>query len=92
MLAVALVDFHDAMEMVLDAANQKDPAKLVALYPEVSDKLKVVEAELNDAEIQDIRANLDELLTLSKVPHSDALPAKGDSLKSSFVKVYLKRG
>jgi hypothetical protein len=26
------------------------------------------------------------------VPHSDALPAKGDSLKSSFVKVYLKRG
>jgi hypothetical protein len=92
MLAVALVDFHDAMEMVLDAANQQDPAKLVALYPEVSDKLKVVEAELNDAEIQDIRANLDELLTLSKVPHSDALPAKGDSLKSSFVKVYLKRG
>jgi hypothetical protein len=92
MLAVALVDFHDAMELVLEAATQKDPAKLIALYPEVSDKLKVVEADLNDAEIQDIRANLDELLTLSKVPHSDALPAKGDALKSSFVKVYLKRG
>jgi hypothetical protein len=92
MLAVALVDFHDAMETVLDAANQKDPTKLIELYPAVSDKLKVVEAELNDAEIQDIRANLDELLSLSKAPHSEALPAKGDALKSSFVKVYLKRG
>jgi hypothetical protein len=30
MLAVALVDFHDAMELVLDAANQKDAAKLIA--------------------------------------------------------------
>jgi hypothetical protein len=92
MLAVALVDFHDAMETVLDAANQKDPVKLIALYPQVSDKLKVVEAELNDAEIQDIRANLDELLSLSRAPHPEALPAKGEALKSSFVKVYLKRG
>ncbi|WP_210547227.1 DUF2892 domain-containing protein [Rhodoferax sp. PAMC 29310] len=92
MLAVALVDFHDAMETVLDAANQKDPTKLIGLYPAVSGKLKVVEAELNDAEIQDIRTNLDELLSLSKAPHSEALPAKGDALKSSFVKVYLKRG
>lgn len=92
MLAVALVDFHDAMELVLDAANQKDATKLVALYPQVSDKLKAVEAETNDAEIQDIRKNLDELLALAKEARNDAMPAKGDVLKSSFVKVYLKRG
>jgi 2-oxo-4-hydroxy-4-carboxy--5-ureidoimidazoline (OHCU) decarboxylase len=92
MLAVALVDFHDAMELVLDAANQKDPAKLIGLYPQVSDKLKAVEAETNDAEIQDIRKNLDELLAMAKEARIDTLPAKGDVLKSSFVKVYLKRG
>ena len=78
--------------LVLDAANQKDSAKLMALYPQVSDKLKAVEAETNDAEIQDIRKNLDELLTLAKDARNDAMPAKGDVLKSSFVKVYLKRG
>ena len=33
-LSVALVDFHDAMETMLDAANAKEPpAKVVALYP-----------------------------------------------------------
>jgi hypothetical protein len=92
MLAVALVDFHDAMELVLDAANQKDPVKLISLYPEVSDKLKVVEAEAQDAEIQAIRKNLDELLAGAKSDGKDTLPAKAEVLKSSFVKVYLSRG
>jgi hypothetical protein len=77
---------------VLDAANQKDPAKLIALYPDVSDKLKVVEAEANDAEIQEIRKNLDELLAMAKEASKETMAAKGDALKSSFVKVYLKRG
>lgn len=92
MLAVALVDFHDAMELVLDAAAAKDPGKLAALYPQVSDKLRVVEAEANDAEIQTIRRNLDDLLGLAKAARNDQLSAKGEELKSSFVKVYLKRG
>ncbi|MBK6387509.1 MAG: DUF2892 domain-containing protein [Rhodoferax sp.] len=92
MLAVALVDFHDEMELMLDAANAKDSAKLVALYPQVSEKLKAVEAETNDAEIQAIRKNLDDLLGLAKAAQTDQLPAKGDALKSSFVKVYLQRG
>jgi hypothetical protein len=92
MLAVALVDFHDAMELVLDAANAKDDAKLTALYPAVSDLLKVVEAEANDAEIQTIRKNLDDLLALATAKTFDKMPAKGDELKTSFVKVYLKRG
>ncbi len=92
MLAVALVDFHDEMELMLDAANAKDSAKLVALYPQVSEKLKAVETETNDAEIQAIRKNLDDLLGLAKGAQTDQLPAKGDALKSSFVKVYLQRG
>ena len=92
MLAVALVDFHDAMELMLDAANAKDAGKLVALYSPVSDNLKVVESEVNDAEIQLIRKNLDDLLELAKQTRNDQLSAKGEELKSSFVKVYLKRG
>jgi len=92
MLAVALVDFHDAMELMLDAANARDAAKVTALYPKVSEKLKAVEAEANDAEIQSIRKNLDEVMALARNASLDKLPAQADALKSSFVKVYLKRG
>lgn len=92
MLSVALVDFHDAMEIILDAANAKDAAKTISLYPAVSDKLKVVEAETNDAEIQAIRAALEDLLATAQATQLDALPAKASALKSSFIKVYLKRG
>jgi hypothetical protein len=92
LLAVALVDFHDAMEPMLEAANARDPAKLVALYAPISDKLKAVEAEANDSEIQAIRSNLDELVALARAARLDQLPGKGEQLKSSFVKVYLKRG
>ncbi len=92
MLAVALVDFHDAMELILTAATEKDAAKVVALYPEISDKLKIVEAEANDDEIKAIRAALEDVLSTANAGQPDALPAKGDTLKTSFVKVYLKRG
>ena len=92
LLAVALVDFHDAMELMLDAANARDQGKLAALYPQVSEKLKAVEAEENDAEILAIRKNLDGLVEAAKDPRTEQLPAKGEALKSSFVKVYLKRG
>jgi hypothetical protein len=92
MLAVALVDFHDDMELMLEAAASKNADKLVALYPQVSDKLKAIEAEANDAEIQTIRQNLDALRALAEAKTLDALPAAGDALKTSFVKVYLKRG
>lgn len=92
LLAVALVDFHDAMELILDAANAQEAEQVVALYPEISAKLQVVEAEANDAEIQTIRQNLDTLLKLAQNGMSDELPAKAGELKSSFVKVYLTRG
>jgi hypothetical protein len=92
MLSLSLVDFHDAMELVLDAAHAKDAAKIGALYPPVSEKLKAVEAEAQDAEIVAIRTNLDELLALAKDAKLDQLAAKAEQLKSSFIKVYLQRG
>lgn len=92
LLSVTLVDFHDAMETILAPAAAKDAASVVSIYPAVSEKLKSVEAEENDAEIQDIRRALEDLLADAQAGHADTLPAKGDALKSSFVKVYLKRG
>lgn len=92
MLAVALADFHDEMEPILDAANAKDAEKVKQLHPLLSDKFKPVELEANDADIQTIRKNLDELLTLAQAGRLEALPEQGEKLKRSFVKVYLKRG
>ena len=92
MLSISLVDFHDAMELILDPANAKDPQQVIAIYPQVSEKLRAVEAEANDAEIQAIRANLDALLSLAQQGAADVLPEQAGKLKSSFVKVYLVRG
>lgn len=92
MLSVSLVDFHDAMELMLDAAHAKDAAKISAIYPQVSEKLKAVEAEANDAEIVAIRSNLDDLLSLAKNSKTEQFAAQAERLKSSFIKVYLQRG
>lgn len=92
MFAIALVDFHDAMELILDAANAKDPQQILTLYPQVSDRLKAVENESNDAEIQAIRQNLDAILELAQQGQGEALVKQAATLKSSFVKVYLTRG
>ena len=92
MLSVSLVDFHDAMELILDAAHAKDAAKISTLYAGVSEKLKAVEAEAQDAEIVAIRTALDDLLALAKDGKPDLLGAQAERLKSSFVKVYLQRG
>jgi len=92
MLAVTLVDFHDAMEKIIAAADEKDPTQLLAVYPEVDTKLKAVEEIANDSEIQAIRTKLEEVVALAKTGQADLLSAKAAELKSAFVKVYLKRG
>lgn len=92
MLSVALVDFHDVMEQLLEAANEKDAQRVIAVYPEVSLKLQAVESEANDAEIQAIRQNLEALLNMAENNQLEELPAQAGKLKSSFVKVYLVRG
>lgn len=92
MLSVALVDFHDVMETVIAPADQKDGAGVLAAYPEADMKLKAVEDVADDAEIKAIREHLDAIRTLAEEGSSDLLPSKAAELKSSFVKVYLKRG
>ncbi|OIQ71515.1 hypothetical protein GALL_468700 [mine drainage metagenome] len=92
LLAVTLVDFHDAMELVLEAANAKDAAKVIALYPQVSEKLKAVQEQASDADIEAVRKNLDELLASANGTGHDQLPDRAEMLKSSFIKVYLQRG
>jgi len=92
MLAIALVDFHDSMEKVLDAANAKNAPGVISTYAEASDKLSAVEKEAADAEIQAIRNNLEAVLKSAQDNKLDELPSKASELKSSFVKVYLKRG
>jgi hypothetical protein len=92
LLAVALVDFHDAMEKVIAAADAKDGAQLTAVYGEVDAKLKEVEVIVNDKEIQAIRSALEVVMTAAQENRLEELPAKAAELKSAFVKVYLKRG
>jgi hypothetical protein len=88
-LSVALVDFHDVMELVLDAANNKDASKVLEVYPKADEKLRSVEAISSDPGIKAIRANLDEVMSLAKENKSAELPAKAGDLKASYVKVYL---
>ncbi len=92
MLAVTLVDFHDAMEKIIAAADLKDATQLLFVYSEVDLKLKAVEEIVNDSEIQTIRKRLEEVVTLAKNGQVDLLSTKAAELKSAFVKVYLKRG
>ena len=92
LLAVALVEFHDSMEMVIDPADVKDAQGVILNYVDADEKLKAVEEIVNDEEIQVIRKNLDGILKLAQDGKREELSAKAAELKSSFVKVYLKRG
>jgi len=92
MLAVALVDFHDVMEKIIEKADDKSAQGVIDTYAEVDGKLKAVEEAANDDEIKAIRYNLDSLLDLAKNNKIEDLSKKAAELKSSFIKVYLKRG
>jgi hypothetical protein len=91
-LSVALVDFHDTMELVLDAANKKDATKVLEIYPKADEKLRTVEAISSEPGIKAIRTNLDDLMNLAKENKAEELPAKAGELKASYVKVYLATG
>ena len=88
-LSVALVDFHDVMEVVLDAANDKNAAGVLDAYPQADEKLSAVEAISDESGITAIRANLDGLANLAEGNKAEELPAKASDLKTSYVKVYL---
>lgn len=88
-LSVALVDFHDVMEVVLDAANDRNKAGVLDAYPQADEKLSAVEAISDESGIKAIRANLDGLANLAEENKTEELPAKASDLKASYVKVYL---
>lgn len=90
-LAVALVDFHDYMETMLDAASAKDAAGVMRAYPDADAKLTQVEALQNDDDIQTIRTALLSLQTAAEQNDVGVLPQKGALLKSSYVKVYMRQ-
>lgn len=92
LLAINLVDFHDVMEKVIDAADKKDSSWVLSAYIEADEKLKAVESEANDDEIKAIRKSLEDVKTLASNNETDKLSEKAAELKSNFVKVYLKRG
>ncbi len=92
LLAVYLVDFHDSMEKMTEASDEKDAGKVVKAYDDANSKMLMVEQEANDNEIQTIRRLLEELNSLAKEGKTEELPVKAAELKSSFAKVYLKRG
>ena len=92
MLAVALVDFHDIMEEIIAWADAKDIQKIISTYPIADEKLKEIEAELNDQWIQTIRKDLDTILDMAKSNQIDSLGKQWAKLKASFVKVYLIKG
>ena len=78
--------------LMLTAAEQKNAALLVSLYPDVSAKLTAIESQLNDSDIKAIRTHLDQLLALASKNELASLEAEAAALKTSFVKVYLQRG
>jgi len=92
MLGMALSDFHDAMEVAVEAADVKNQKAVIEAYPENDTRLKLVEEMANDLEIKNIRASLEKLLQSAKDNKLEDLPKLGAELKSSFIKVYLKRG
>ena len=92
MLAVYLVDFHDSMEKVIEAADKNNADGVISAYIEADEKLKAVEEVANDEEIANIRTKLNTLLQSAQNGSLDVLSSQAAELKSSFVKVYLKRG
>lgn len=92
LLAMNLVDFHDVMETLINDSANKDTAALIEHYQEADRLLKGVETDLNDADVQSIRANLDALLKMAQNGKVDDLASQADALKKSFIKVYLLRG
>lgn len=94
MLNIALVDFHDVMEILIESSDEKDAKKIIENYQVANEKLNEVEKYLNNEWVKSIRSNLEILLETAKNSENyqikkDLLPKIAQDLKSSFIKVYL---
>ena len=92
LFAMALVDFHDAMEVMIASADAQDASAVMRAYPSVHEKLSAIEAIENTPEIQAIRSRLEDVYQTAQSGQADMLPKKAADLKSSFISVYLKQG
>ncbi len=86
---IALVDFHDVMEILIDASDEKNTKRIIENYEFASEKLKIVEWFLNNDWVKNIRTQLEKLLELAKQDKNNELSKQAWELKSSFIKVYL---
>ena len=89
LLSVALVDFHDSMELVIEAGDVENSERVIEHYTIADTKLKVVETELNNEGVQAIRTQLDTMLDLATEGKTSELPNQAAKLKMSYVTVYL---
>lgn len=92
MLSMTLVDFHDIMETIIAAADERNAKKVLEVYPQVNSSLTAVENEDNSVDIQGIRKNLEDLKNLATANKIEELLSKAEELKASFIKVYLIKG
>lgn len=91
MIGIALVDFHDSMEVLIAAADAKNAQAVSKAYVDTSEKLRLVEEIANDSEIQGLRTSLNAVMDLVYTNKPDEFPIRAAELKSAFIKVYLKR-
>ncbi len=91
-LKVALVEFHERMERIVEAGKARDAPAALAEVLAADEKLRAVESELDDARVKAIRAALDRVRALSVRGAAGELPDAVGALKSAFVKVYLAEG
>jgi hypothetical protein len=91
MIGIALSDFHDSMELVIEAGDKKDGQAVLKAYTDANEKLRLVEEQENDSEIQALRKSLNDMVDAVMTDKAEELPKRGAALKSSFIKVYLKR-
>lgn len=90
--AMALVDFHDLMETLIEASDAKDATRVLQAYSPASDALKRVEAEDSSGDIRAIRTALEVLHTHATQGTVDQLSNDAAQLKKAFITVYLLKG
>lgn len=90
--AMALVDFHDLMETLIEAADAKDAQRVLQAYTPASDALKRVEAEDSSEDIRAIRTALEVLKTHATEGTVDQISNDAAMLKKAFITVYLLKG
>jgi hypothetical protein len=92
MESMALVDFHDVMETLITAADEKNSQSIVSVYSQASDLLNIVEKEDSSEGVKRIRTSLELLKKNAENNNVSALSGDAADLKKQFIAVYLLKG